>query len=46
MSDGEIAYLAMVLTAFIVFISVVGFLSVWAERGNSHAGSAKTPHRN
>jgi len=31
MSTGEMAYLAMVLTAFATFISVVGFISVWSR---------------
>ncbi len=32
MSTGEIAYLALALTAFATFISVVGFISVWSRR--------------
>lgn len=32
MSNGEIAYLAMVLFAFATFISVVGFVSIWSRR--------------
>jgi hypothetical protein len=32
MSNGESAYLALVLFAFAVFIGVVGFVSIWSRR--------------
>ncbi len=32
MSTGEIAYLALALTAFATFMGVVGFISVWSRR--------------
>lgn len=32
MSEGEMAYLAMVLTVFAAFIGVLGFVSNWSRR--------------
>lgn len=31
MSNGEAAFLALVLVAFVTFIGVVGFLSIWTR---------------
>lgn len=45
MSLGEVAFLALALTAFLTFICVIGFVSIWSGRPSkvrAHSTAAPT----
>ncbi len=39
MLPGEIAFLALVVTAFTAFIGVVGFISIWSRQPRKQAAA-------
>ena len=45
MSTPEIAYLALVLTAFATFIVGVGFISAWSRRPSRDGAATSPAHR-